>query len=127
MTKEEKFTAINSRLGNIFTEEGELSVMIVLGCLEHLKDLGILIDGQYKTTVSGAKILGMCQEFDWQPTNEEIVSICHHMCGEEFLDMASLVFMMLNDRVKFDEVSEKIKQKLKEEGYEEGDEWKNAD
>ena len=76
MTTEEKYKAITEKLKNknIDFDPIHISSMVVIGYLNDLAKLG-LIETEYKITEMGENVRAICEEFDWKPSDEEIIRI----------------------------------------------------
>jgi len=88
MTTTEKFNAIKTRMG----EHGEgftprhLSVIILNGYIQVLKEKGLVKDGQYGVTQKGQNLIAILEEFDWQPTDADIADFVQVMAMPECFD-----------------------------------------
>lgn len=80
MTRKEKFIAIKERLPEVgeLTTELHFSVMVIIGYLSELNQLGI-IDAQMETTASGENFKSILTEFEWVPLDEEIEAFTAEM------------------------------------------------
>jgi len=73
MTKNQKYKQIIDRLKqqNIEFDEGMLSCLIITSYLSKFQELNLL-EGSVSITNMGRAVTSVCQEFDWQPSNQEI-------------------------------------------------------
>lgn len=80
MKRDEKFKAIIERIkaeGHDF-EPMHISAMVITGYLTSLSEKKIIESG-YLTTPIGKMIVAICEEFDWQPSDEELVDFINGM------------------------------------------------
>jgi hypothetical protein len=83
MTNEEKFNAIIDRCKangwNISPEF--VSMMVVTGYLADMEKAGI-VESAFKVTPLGSRVIAICEEFDWKPTNEDFLVFVMEMVDE---------------------------------------------
>ena len=85
MTQKEKFKAIAERLSvnedykNL--DPMHISMMVIIGYLNDMSKMG-LIEQPYDITPLGKNIQAICEEFDWKPSDKEIVSFVMEMVNE---------------------------------------------
>jgi len=80
MTRDEKFTAIVERLkiaGDDF-DPAHISAMVIVGYLDDMSKAG-LIESEYSTTESGRSARAICEEFDWKPSDIELLAFVNGM------------------------------------------------
>ena len=84
MTKSEKIAAILARLKKENTDiaEAHISAMVITGYLDDLSRAGI-IESAYAMTPVGRSVRSICEEFDWKPTDEDLVAFVSQMVGPE--------------------------------------------
>lgn len=119
MTREEKLQIIKDRLGKpaaSFTPF-HVSMLIIIGYLETLRVNGIIADGEVETTSIGKDALSICQEFDWKPSDPEIVSFCKDMVSSE--QLTPFVIMLRQMRDNPTEFLENAKKHIKDQNEEE--------
>ena len=114
MNKEEKFKAIIDRLGEIAKDFKpiHISVMVIMDYMNTLFKDGIINEGEVQITSVGTDAVSLCTEFDWKPTDAEIVSFCKDMVEEESLQ--PFVMMLINMR---DDRENFLKNAKKQVGY----------
>jgi hypothetical protein len=80
MTKDEKYKAIVERAGvkDWCNDPTFISVMVIVHYLDQLKEYG-LIDAAYVMTDAGNRIVAVCEEFDWKPSNDDIAKFADEM------------------------------------------------
>jgi hypothetical protein len=96
MTNEEKFKAIveRSKTQGVMLEESMISIMVIICYMNELEQAGIMESG-ISVTRSGKDIYAICQEFDWKPSNEDIINFVTGMPGMvEKHEQAALVFIL---------------------------------
>lgn len=73
MTNTEKFAAIVERLKaeKWMIEENMISVMVIISYFDTFQSLGIA-ECPFNMTPIGKNAVAICEEFDWQPTDEHI-------------------------------------------------------
>ena len=84
MTQEEKFKEIVERIGPSAAQfqPVHLSVLILLGYMEELFNNGIIHEGPVEVSETGKEATAICQEFDWQPSDVDIVTFCKDLVLE---------------------------------------------
>ncbi len=103
MTREEKFKAIVERLKEkaIDFDPMHISAMVVIGYLDDLAQKG-LIESAFLVSPTGKSVRAICEEFDWQPNDEEIKEFVIGMVEQP--DRAAFAYMIKryrDDRTKF--------------------------
>lgn len=81
MTTSEKFNAIMERLkglGEGFTPQ-HLSIIVINGYISVLTKKGVVTDGQYDVTQRGKDFIAICEEFEWEPSDQDIASYVKSM------------------------------------------------
>lgn len=99
MTRDEKFKAIIGRLGEsaIEFQPIHLSVLILMGYMEILFENGIIYEGTIEITPAGKQAMVLCQEFDWKPTDADVVTFCKEMVTSEQLESFVLMLRAMRD------------------------------
>lgn len=84
MTNEEKFKAIVERLKleGLGFEPMFISVMMIINYLEQIQTTGI-IQCAYNITEEGKRIVAVCEEFDWAPSDEDIFRFVNELVDKE--------------------------------------------
>lgn len=80
MTNDEKFKAIIERLKaeDAEFEPAHISAMVLVGYLDDLAKAGV-IESAYTVTKSGTSIRAICEEFDWKPSDQDILAFVSEM------------------------------------------------
>lgn len=84
MNTQDKFKAILERLkapeGASVNDLGpaNLSFMVIMDYMNTLNKMG-LANGTHGITESGRKFIAVCDEFEWKPTDDEILSFVEEM------------------------------------------------
>jgi hypothetical protein len=81
MTTSEKFNAIMERLkglGEGFTPQ-HLSIIVINGYISVLTKKGVVTDGQYDVTQRGKDLIAICEEFEWEPSDQDIAAYVRDM------------------------------------------------
>lgn len=105
MTREEKFNAINERLGQDleFSEPIAISVCIITNYMIELEEEGIIngtefVEGlQVSRSELGQKVHAICDEFDWIPEDEEIDMYCEQMVEKQHVDSLKEILKKFRD------------------------------
>jgi hypothetical protein len=99
MTREDKVKAIVDRLGPQAAgfQSIHLSVLILMDYLTKMFKHGIISEGPVETTELGLKAVALCQEFDWKPTDAEIVTFCKDMVEKTQLESFVIMFRQMRD------------------------------
>lgn len=73
MTREEKFKGITERLKDkaVDFDPMHISAMVIVSYLDQLQSHGI-IESAFTINPSGKAVAAICEEFDWQPDDEDI-------------------------------------------------------
>lgn len=112
MTDKEKFDAIIERLeglGNNLTPK-HLSVIMINGYLDILTREKILM-GERLMTPMGENVLSICEEFDWRPSQEDIIEFVQEMVDVDNREaLIILLVMYRDDPIKFLESSKKARE-----------------
>lgn len=111
MTKEEKFTAIVERLkkDDIKFDPAHLSAMSIIGYLEDLANHK-LIESAFTLSPSGKNVAAICEEFEWQPSDKEIIEFVVGMVEEkERPGIAYIIKQYRDDRTGLMEELQKFK------------------
>jgi hypothetical protein len=93
MTKPEKIKAILARLKkeNADIAEAHISAMVITGYLDDLAQAGI-IESAFAMTPVGRSVRSICEEFDWKPTDEDLIAFVSNMVGPE--ERVGFLFML---------------------------------
>jgi len=79
MTKKEKLKAINERLKDLTLDnEHMVSVLLIGHYLDKMAKKG-LVEAPYSFTDMGSRVASICEEFDWEVTDEEIQQFCEEL------------------------------------------------
>lgn len=116
MTNERKFDAICERLKSdkIDMEPEYISMMVIIGYLNYLADMGMIETG-FQITDSGKRIRAICEEFDWKPSDNDIKAFVMEMVEEsERPAMAFLVKQYRDEREWLLEELRKVKETKKD-------------
>ena len=111
MTNEAKFKAIVERLKaeGWCTEPTFISVMMIVNYLDQLSKHGV-VECAYNMTENGQKVAAICEEFDWKPTDEDILRFVTEMV--EDTDRAAFAYMIKRYRDDKEKFVEEIKTDL---------------
>lgn len=84
MTNEEKFQGIIERMKKIGEDldPHHVSVMVIIGYLDALQKKG-LIECAFNMTPVGNKIMSICDEFEWKPSDVEVRNFVNEMVDEQ--------------------------------------------
>jgi hypothetical protein len=123
MNKEEKLSAILERLKSKGTDidGNHISLMVIVGYLDDLTKEGI-IESAWNMTPVGAAVRSVCDEFDWQPDDDDIKAFVMEMVDPK--EQAPFMFMIKkyrDDREGLLEEFKQAKEKLGEEPSSFGD------
>lgn len=102
MTKPEKLKAITDRLGEKAKDfqSIHISVLIIMGWMEALFKAGVISEGPTEITETGQEVIALCDEFDWKPSDTEIVTFCKDMVQKEQLESFVLMLREMRDNQK---------------------------
>jgi HD superfamily phosphodiesterase len=109
MTTKEKIKAIIERvpmLDNTDTSH-QISVMVILGYLNTLSELGLIINTSHDVTPVGKSVIAICEEFDWKPSDADIEMFINSLVKED--DRPAIGHFLRQYRDNRDELLEKIK------------------
>ncbi len=83
MTREQKFQGILERLKekSINFEQEHISAMVIVGYLDDLQTRG-MIESAFTITEAGKMVEAICDEFEWKPSDEEIIAFVTGMVEE---------------------------------------------
>jgi hypothetical protein len=83
MTTQEKLKAIIARvpLDHDYTDE-HISMMVITSYVNDLANLGLIM-AAYEVTPLGKSVVAVCEEFDWQPTDEHIDMFVNELVAPE--------------------------------------------
>ena len=93
MTKPEKISAILTRLKKDKEDikEEHISSLVVAGYLDDLAKAGV-IESAFAMTPLGSNVRAICEEFDWKPSDEEIIRFVSEMVEEK--ERAGFLFIL---------------------------------
>jgi len=97
MTKREKLKEITSRLKEINVEiDTDMISCLVISkyCADFMKKN--IIEGELIVSENGLKVVSLCEEFDWKPTNKEIKEYVDGLVSTE--DNEKLIEMLIEYR-----------------------------
>jgi len=118
MTIDETVKAILERLKleGVFEEPTQtISVMMIIHYLDQIQKLG-LVECAFNMTPMGTKIAAVCEEFDWQPSDEDIARFVTEMVEEE--DREGFAYMIQKYRDDREGLLEDIKKfRESEQGF----------
>ena len=99
MTKDEKFDIIVERLGDPAKNFNpiHLSVLILLEYMEILFKNGIILEGPVEVAPIGKQATAICQEFDWAPSDSDIVTFCKDMVNEGQVESFIMMLKSMRD------------------------------
>ena len=108
MTSEEKFKGIVERLRaeGWCDDPSYISVMVIIHYMDNLQKLGV-IECAFNMTPMGTKIADICEEFDWKPTNEDVLRFVTEMVEQP--DQAGFAYMINRYRDDREGLMEEIK------------------
>lgn len=108
MTNEAKFKAIVERLKpeGWCTEPTFISVMMIANYLDQLSEHGV-VECAYNMTENGQKVAAICEEFDWKPTDEDILRFVTEMVEDS--DKAAFAYILKQYRDNKDNFIKEIK------------------
>jgi hypothetical protein len=114
MTREQKFTAIVDRvkIEGWCNDPMAISIMVIISYLSELQKLG-LIDVPYSMTDTGRSVAAICHEFEWTPSDEDILNFVVDLVDEP--DRAGIMLIIQRYRDNKETLLEDIK-KSKETG-----------
>ena len=113
MNTQEKFKAIMERLqapeGASKDEIGpqNLSFMVMMDYMDKLNKLGMVKD-THGITDNGRKFVAVCEEFDWTPTDDEILAFVEEMIPPD--QRAAIFYFLTQIRDNFDGIKKKIQE-----------------
>lgn len=112
MTDEEKFDAIIERLkfhGKDLTPQ-HLSIIMINGYLDILSREKIVV-GERLMTSMGENVLAVCEEFDWRPSQDDIIDFVLQMVDIDNKEaLITLLVMYRDDPIKFLESAKKARE-----------------
>lgn len=100
MDKNEKFAAIVGRMkgDTSWMCPTAVSVMLITSYLHDLTQRGFVAGG-YTISKTGKDVVAICEEFDWKPSNEEVIEYVNEMVAPEDREaFAYLIFKYRDDR-----------------------------
>lgn len=123
MTKKQKYEAIIERLRNKGIEfpkvednkkssdEHYLSFMVILGYIRDMSDKGIL-NCEIVLADKGKDVSSICQEFDWKPSDNDIIGFVTEMIEE--VDRKTIAYLIEQYRDNKEEFLKIIKKNIDE-------------
>ena len=115
MDRQEKIKAIVERAkilqkSDIEIDSAYLSMLTICGYIDKICSAGLMVENPYKVTESGKDVIAICEEFDWQPSNEEINMFVIAMVPKpEQIPIAWMLTEYRDKREEFIEFSKKSK------------------
>lgn len=112
MTDKQKFKAIVERLNaeGWCDDSNYISLIMIVHYLDQLQSYG-LVTCAFNMTDSGRKVAAICEEFDWRPSDEDIVKFVSEMVEDDSKD--GFLFMIKRYRDNREKLLEEVK-KFKE-------------
>ena len=113
MNTQEKFKAIIERLqapeGASKDDIGpqNLSFMVMMDYMDKLNKLG-MVEDTHGITDNGRKFVAVCEEFDWKPTDDEILSFVEEMIPPD--QRAAIFYFLTQLRDDPDGLKKKIQE-----------------
>ena len=112
MTNDEKFKAIVERIKakGWLVEHQYISVMMIINYFDKLEKLE-LVECAFNMTSTGKDVVAVCEEFDWQPTDKDIIEFMNDMVDEpDRLGLTYIISRFRDDRDGFLEEVKKFKE-----------------
>jgi hypothetical protein len=103
MTNEDKFKAIIERIKaeGWCNDPAFISIMMIVNYLDKLSKHGI-VECAYNMTESGQRVAAICEEFDWKPTDDDILRFVTEMVEDsEKVAFAYMIKRYRDDKEKF--------------------------
>lgn len=103
MTNEDKFKAIVERIKaeGWCDDPTFISIMMIVNYLDSLSKHGI-VECAYNMTESGRRVAAICEEFDWKPTDDDILRFVTEMVEDsEKVAFAYMIKRYRDDKEKF--------------------------
>ncbi len=93
MTKDEKFKAIIDRIKgkDLDFDPSHISAMVIVGYLDDLAEKK-LVETAYSMTPTGKLVRAICEEFDWKPSDNDILEFVNGMV--EAPDRPAFMFLL---------------------------------
>lgn len=119
MTNEEKLEAIRDRLPKEMVDENFspefLSIMTIYNYLDRFHKEGLIISPSM-VTPKGKIFASICEEFDWQPSNQIIAMFVNEQIDESEREaIADMLINFRDDREKFLKLVKKLRGDLEGE------------
>jgi hypothetical protein len=107
MTKQEKLTAITKRLKeiNVDIDINMISCLVISKYFSDFQNKE-LIDGELVISENGARVVAICEEYHWLPTNKEIKEYVDGLISSD--NNEQLIKMLIEYRDNPVEFMEKI-------------------
>ena len=108
MTDKKKFDAIVKRIRaeGWLDDPNYISVIVIVGYLDKLEEAG-LVTNVFNLSPAGKKIISICEEFDWKPSDAEIQVFVNEMV--ESSSKSEFVFILKQFRDNYNGLTEKLK------------------
>lgn len=90
-----------------------LSFMLIMQYMDALSKLG-LVDGTHGITQHGKDFISVCEEFDWKPTDEELLSFVEEMIPPQ--DRPAIFYFLTQQRDNPEGLKKKIQESKDSEG-----------
>lgn len=112
MTNEEKFKAIveRTRTEGWCNEPSFISIMMIADYLDRLNKCGV-VECAFNVTEKGKQIVAICEEFEWKPSDEDILSFVTEMVDKE--DQAAFAYLIKRYRDDKDKFIQEINDEIK--------------
>lgn len=109
MNRDEKYKNIIAKINIPETlTQTHLSILMIVDYMRILFANGIINDEPVKIQEGGSRAIAICNEFEWEPTDEEIASFCRDMVEEaEITVMFTMLKCLRDDKDKFLENAKK--------------------
>jgi len=93
MTTEEKFNAIIERIKaeKLDISPEAISMMLIIDYTNKLEQMKLIECGFHMTSI-GQNVVAICEEFDWQPQDIDIVNFVNEMIEEP--DRIAFIYMI---------------------------------
>lgn len=86
-------------------KEEYIAPMVIIGYLDDLKNMK-LIENSIKMTPTGKSVKAICEEFEWKPTDDELIGFVKEMVEENLKPM--FLFLLLKYRDHREKMFEEV-------------------
>ena len=117
MTDEEKIAGMKAMAPKLISddkERGFFSWIVFMGYLDYLISEGIMSQGQYVVSKRGQNLLSVCHEFDWKPSDFEIIAYVNMLVEDSEDNKVKIIDMIMNLRDNPAEFRKMVKRYNKE-------------